>query len=167
MERRNGLFGRGAGRWNWADPSGYGVPGKPITQDQFYTADVFSMLVPDDGLSPVKESGWQPDRLRRPDKKADPGIEIDPDYRNDRQMELIPPTDRAPNPVCEDPERVQSAISAYRGLEHALEDSRQQLARAKNPAVRADLERQVRKYEEGLAGWRSEFERAITCTTPV
>lgn len=31
---------------------GVGVPGKPITLDQFYTEDVFHMLVPDDGLGP-------------------------------------------------------------------------------------------------------------------
>ena len=35
-----------------AFPPGVGVPGKPITLDQFYTEDVFRMLVPDDGLGP-------------------------------------------------------------------------------------------------------------------
>jgi hypothetical protein len=63
MEKKNRPFT--AARWNWADPSGYGVPGKPITRDQFYTEDVFLMLVPDDGLGPTQSRG-QPAQSAEP-----------------------------------------------------------------------------------------------------
>jgi len=151
--------------WNWADPSGYGVPGKPITTDQFYTEDVFSMLVPDDGLTPVKESGWQPDRLRKPRNSADPSMAIKPPYTGDSSMVRPPPTDVESDPFCDDWKRVQNAIETYRGLERSLEKAQTALASAKSADERAVLQSDIQQYEEGLARWKPELERAISCTT--
>lgn len=164
MDQKRGFFRIGPG-WNWADPSGYGVPGKPIMQDQFYTADVFQMLVPDDGLTPANESGWQPDRLQRPRRDVDPSMVINPPYAGDPKMSRLPPTDMAQNSFCEDWQRVQKAIATTRNLENALQKKRSELASARSADERAILQSEIQRYEDGLMQWRPEYERALSCTT--
>ena len=71
-------------------PPGVGVPGKPITPQQFYTEDVFYMFVPDDGLGP---------RPARRVVSAQPAGPLPPDVWGQK---YDPSFTRPPNPHSDD-----------------------------------------------------------------
>lgn len=161
--------------WNWADPSGYGVPGRPITQDQFYTEDVFLMLVPDDGLRPKRPratdkqsqdappapqpSPWQPGRAQQIRPHVDYWMERNPQYDNDRPMEINPDAD----PLCWDKDRVQGIIDAYVSHLHLRDEALIGLASAASDIERAQWQEEVRRQEGALAELKPLYDRAVKC----
>lgn len=143
-------------------PPGVGVPGKPITSEQFYTEDVFRMLVPDDGLRPTAS----PAPIQRPVpphfslERIDPRLERDPGYGNDAGMVKSPDGDA----LCQDPAQVQKIIGDYRRVEQLRDEALRELNAATDEAERAQWLEILQEREAGVQQLKPYFERAIICT---
>jgi hypothetical protein len=181
MDRKYKPFIGGTIRWNPADPSGYGVPGKPITLDQFFTEDVFRMLVPDDGLGPAEpattltQAEGPPPAPRPPalglqgrDRQiragTDPNMERRPMYGND--MEIVKnPDSYSPGspPGCSDETSRFKAVNTYRTTLQQLEDARSDLAAVSTPQQRDIAQQNIAMVERGLEQARPAYEQAVKC----
>ncbi len=171
--------------WNWADPSGYGVPGKPITQDQFYTEDVFYMLVPDPETSepsplpaprppaPIPEAVPPPPGVLPPPTRPAPPTPDRPypDFRPETRPELLPPwfgpppTQLLPTFPARPPRCAPAEVAAARALIQQYEKVTAEIAAleaafAKAPRDHQEaLARQIGKLQEQLQLLEKDYER--------
>lgn len=140
-------------------PPGVGVPGKPITLDQFYTEDVFRMLVPDDGLGPPPSAAKPP-----PLPPQESGERYDPKFVRpapaypDEGMVVQP--DQMPNIAarCRDPD-LAGRVAA---IENAIAERQADMEFLRNepdPAKRRIAEENIRILDEVIARGRAQYER--------
>ncbi len=179
--------------WNWADPSGYGVPGKPITQDQFYTEDVFYMLVPADGYGSdafaTMAADYKGPRFRQPDPplqegedvgnwgpRHDPGIFVDPGSgtydptsdpwgpRHDPGI-FVDPGSGTYDPTSDSwcATTAKAAYNNYLSIVSELEEGRKGLASASTPKEKEDWISFLAPLEAALPFARASYERALKC----
>ncbi|MCA0201972.1 MAG: hypothetical protein LCH56_14260 [Proteobacteria bacterium] len=158
-------------------PPGVGVPGKPITADQFYTEDVFRMLVPDDGLTAVANASIGPERpvqrlsstTRIPldwAERYDPQFMRAPAPHPDARMAVHP--DNFQNPCELDPK----LGGRVRGMEMAIaehKDNLNQLRTEQDPRKRAAAEESrainERVIVEGWAQYQRDLAAMDGCKT--